>query len=251
MRQRVRRSGVPGSSSSMGRLLEALRSVLHVAFHRFTALVLLILFAPLILGLVLAIRQDSPGPAFFRCERVGLGGRTFRMLKFRKMWDGATGAGLTAPNDDRLTRLGAFLAASKLDELPQLWNVLRGDMNLVGPRPEAPEFVQAQPEAWAGIATVRPGITGLSQLAFRREGEILDPSDRVTDYLDRLLPQKLSLDALYAARRSFMLDVRILGWTVAAVVLRQDVAVHRATGRLSLRRRPVTKVVSAAMRAVD
>ena len=104
------------------------------------------------------VGHDSPGPAFFRCERVGLGGRSFRMLKFRKMWDGATGAGLTAPNDARLTRLGIFLAASKLDELPQLWNVVRGDMNLVGPRPEAPEFVRAQAEAYARIVTVRSNV---------------------------------------------------------------------------------------------
>src|SRR5947207_2395365 len=114
MRQPLRRTGSPGAASLAKRFFPALRSALHVAFDRLTALLLLVSFAPMIVGLMLAIRYDSPGPAFFRCERVGLGGRTFRMLKFRKMWDGATGAGLTAPDDARLTRLGTFLAASKL-----------------------------------------------------------------------------------------------------------------------------------------
>jgi lipopolysaccharide/colanic/teichoic acid biosynthesis glycosyltransferase len=202
------------------------------------ALVLLALAAPLILVLAVAIRLDSRGPAFFRCRRVGLGGREFSMLKFRKMYDGARGTALTAADDARFTRLGRFLARTKLDEMPQLWNVLRGDMSLVGPRPEDPRFVWLRRPEFELILGVRPGITGLSQLAFARESEILDGQDRTGDYLRRILPQKLHLDRLYAERRSFALDARILAWTAAAVILRRDVAVHRTTGSLNTRRRP-------------
>ena len=207
------------------------------------AVVLSVISLPVGLLVALAIKLDSPGPVFFRCPRVGSGGRPFGMLKFRKMYDGARGPGLTATEDDRLTRVGRVLARSKLDELPQLWNVLRGQMSLVGPRPEDPSFVATRPEDFALVLSVRPGITGLSQLAFANESAILDPDDRVTDYLDRILPQKMGLDALYACRRSLAMDIRILSWTVVAVILRRDVAVHRGSGRTTLRRRPQPSMV--------
>jgi lipopolysaccharide/colanic/teichoic acid biosynthesis glycosyltransferase len=192
---------------------------------------------PIALVVAFAIKLDSPGPVFFRCRRVGYGGRKFDMLKFRKMHDGARGPGLTAAEDGRFTRVGRVLARSKLDELPQLWNVLRGQMSMVGPRPEDPSFVADRPEDFAPILSVRPGITGLSQLAFANESAILDPDDRVGDYLARILPQKMGLDGLYACRRTLPMDVRILFWTAVAVGLRRDVAVHRGTGRTTLRRR--------------
>jgi lipopolysaccharide/colanic/teichoic acid biosynthesis glycosyltransferase len=198
--------------------------------------VLLALLAPVIVLVAAWIRLDSPGSAFFRCRRVGFGGREFGMLKVRKMHDGASGSALTAPTDDRFTPVGRLLARTKLDELPQLWNVLRGEMSLVGPRPEDPSFVALEREAYERILRVRPGITGLSQLAFTRESEILDPVDRDGDYVRRVLPQKMRLDQLYAAQRSHAMDARILLWTVAAVLLRRSVAVNRATGRLTLRR---------------
>ena len=207
------------------------------------AVVLSVISLPVGLLVALAIKLDSPGPVFFRCPRVGSGGRPFGMLKFRKMYDGARGPGLTATEDDRFTRVGRVLARSKLDELPQLWNVLRGQMSLVGPRPEDPSFVATRPEDFALVLSVRPGITGLSQLAFANESAILDPDDRVTDYLDRILPQKMGLDALYACRRSLAMDIRILSWTVVAVILRRDVAVHRGSGRTTLRRRPQPSMV--------
>ena len=197
---------------------------------------LLLVLAPLILLVAAWIRLDTPGSAFFRCRRVGFGGREFGMLKFRKMHTGASGSALTAPADDRFTPVGRLLARTKLDELPQLWNVLKGEMSLVGPRPEDPSFVALERHAYERILRVRPGITGLSQLAFARESEILDPGDRDGDYIRRVLPQKMLLDELYAARRSHAMDFRILFWTVAAVLLRRSVAVHRATGRLTLRR---------------
>jgi lipopolysaccharide/colanic/teichoic acid biosynthesis glycosyltransferase len=212
--------------------------VVKRGFDATVAAVLLAVAVPLILVLAVAITVDSRGPAFFRCRRMGLGGREFDMLKFRKMHDGARGPALTATNDDRFTRMGRFLAQTKLDELPQLWNVLRGEMSLVGPRPEDPSFTRLRRQEFELILRVRPGITGLSQLAFARESEILDAEDRTGHYFRRILPEKLEIDRVYVERRSFLLDARILAWTAAAVFLRREVAVHRGTGRLSVRRRP-------------
>ena len=202
------------------------------------AATLLVLLALPIAVLALAIRLDSPGPSFYRCRRIGFRGRAFSMLKFRKMHDDATGPALTAKGDERFTRFGRFLAETKLDELPQLWNVLKGDMSFVGPRPEDPGFVAEQAEAYERILDVRPGITGLCQLAFAKESEILDPDDALRHYLSSILPQKVGMDVLYAERRSLAMDVRILGWTFAAVALKRPVAVHRDSGQMNVRRRP-------------
>jgi lipopolysaccharide/colanic/teichoic acid biosynthesis glycosyltransferase len=199
------------------------------------AVPLLVLLTPVILFVAAAIKLESRGPAFHRCKRVGRGGRELWMIKFRKMHDGAGGPALAAAQDERFTRLGPFLARSKLDELPQLWNVVMGHMSLVGPRPEDPSFVETYSDEYEAILTVRPGITGLSQLAFARESEILDPEDRVGHYVNGILPQKIGIDHMYAARRSLRMDLRILWWTAAAVLLRREVAVHRETGHLNLR----------------
>jgi lipopolysaccharide/colanic/teichoic acid biosynthesis glycosyltransferase len=205
--------------------------------------VLLLLASPLIAVLAVLIRLESPGPAFYRCRRVGALGRPLNMLKFRKMHDGAKGPSLAAPDDARFTRLGSFLARTKLDELPQLWNVLTGEMSLVGPRPEDPAFVEMNQKAYTTILEVRPGITGLSQLAFASESDVLDPSDRLGHYVRNILPQKIGMDRLYAARRSVRMDLRILWWTARAVVAKRDVAVNRETGRLT-RRTPRTVPVA-------
>jgi lipopolysaccharide/colanic/teichoic acid biosynthesis glycosyltransferase len=166
------------------------------------------------------------------------------MLKFRKMHDGATGPALTVSEDARLTRVGRFLARSKIDELPQLWNVLRGQMSLVGPRPEDPGFVELRRADFDVILKAKPGITGLSQLAFARESELLDPADRLGDYLQRFLPQKIALDRMYVARRTIWSDLRILAWTVAAIPLRQEVAVNRQTIKLTVRRRDAASALA-------
>jgi lipopolysaccharide/colanic/teichoic acid biosynthesis glycosyltransferase len=208
---------------------------------------LLVIASPVIAVLAIAVKLDSPGSALYRCKRVGLDGRVLHMLKFRKMREDAAGPALTAPDDARFTRLGSFLAKTKLDELPQLWNVLRGEMSLVGPRPEDPWFVELHRESYNEILAVRPGITGLSQLAFARESEVLDPTDRVGHYTSAILPQKIGIDRFYAAQRSFSMDVKILWWTVRAVAAGCEVAVHRETGRLGKRaprRRNVGKVVA-------
>lgn len=207
---------------------------------------LLVLLAPVILVVAAAIKTESRGSVLYRCRRIGLGGRGFLMLKFRKMHNGASGPPLTLSSDARLTRVGRFLARTKLDEIPQLWNVLKGEMSLVGPRPEDPSFVELLAVEYRTILTVKPGITGLSQLAFAREGEILDRDDRIADYVTRLLPQKTRLDAMYALHPSLRMDLRILAWTTVAVVLRRDVAVHRNNGRLSSRQRPTVREIAVA-----
>ena len=197
----------------------------------------LLLLSPLFAAIALLVVLDSRGPVFFRADRVGFRGRPLRMLKFRKMKTGARGVALTVAGDERLTRVGAWLVRTKLDELPQLWHVLRGEMSLVGPRPESPEFVARFRADYDVILRVRPGITGYTQLAFAREGAILDPSDPQGHYLEALLPQKVGLDRLYASRVSIRRDVSILVATFMTLVLRQPVAVHRETAALSLRRR--------------
>jgi lipopolysaccharide/colanic/teichoic acid biosynthesis glycosyltransferase len=205
------------------------------------SLALLFALAP-IFGLVaLAIKLDSPGPVFYRCRRVGKRGREFDMLKFRKMADGAAGLPLTIAGDARFTRAGAFLAATKLDELPQLWNVVRGEMSLVGPRPEDPAIVAMRRDAFAPVLETIPGITGLCQLQFADESSLLDPDDRVGHYLDVLLPQKLDLDRVYAERRTFWYDVSILVWTLAAVALRREVTVDSRSGGIALVVRPAAE----------
>ncbi len=219
------------SAPFVDRIDRGLKRTIDIAFSAF----LLVLTSPLIAVLALAIRLDSPGPAFYRCRRVGLRGRALHMLKFRKMHDDASGPALSSPDDVRFTRLGSFLARTKLDELPQLWNVLKGEMSLVGPRPEDPAFVELRREAYSTILEVRPGITGLSQLAFAAETDILDADDRLGHYIDRILPQKIGMDRLYATRRSLGMDLKILWWTLRAVVGRREVAVHRKTGRLTSR----------------
>jgi lipopolysaccharide/colanic/teichoic acid biosynthesis glycosyltransferase len=125
----------------------------------------------------------------------------------------------------------------KLDEIPQLWHVLLGEMSLVGPRPEDPEFVQMMRKDYEVILQVRPGITGFSQLAFAEESNILNRDDPLLHYVYRLLPQKLAMDKIYATKQTVWLNIRILFWTVAVVLLRQSVAVHRATGEMNLRMR--------------
>lgn len=202
------------------------------------ALAVLVAALPLLALIALAIKLDSPGPVLYRVRRVGYRGRPLMMLKFRKMHADAGGLPLTARDDPRLTRVGRLLARSRLDELPQLWDVVRGRMSLVGPRPEDPSFVALHRSAYERILSVRPGMTGLSQLAFAAEHQILDERDLLGDYVSRILPQKIVLDSLYADSYRFRSDCRVIAWTVIAMLLHKPVAVHRVTGRLGIRRRP-------------
>ena len=203
------------------------------------ALALVVLAVPIVVIAVLVV-LDSPGPIFYRAERVGYRGRRLRMLKFRKMHADAQGGALTLAEDERLTRLGRRLARTHLDELPQLWHVLNGEMSLVGPRPESPTFVALFPDDYEVIPQVRPGLTGFTQVAFAREGAILDPRDPRGHYLSAVLPQKVALDRLYASRPSVIRDVKIMVAT-AVTLCGQPIAVDRTTGALTRRRRPASE----------
>jgi lipopolysaccharide/colanic/teichoic acid biosynthesis glycosyltransferase len=227
-------SNVPVAS-----VAEVLDLVAKRIFDLVVAGAMLVLLAPVAALVAAAIWLDDRGPVFYRCRRIGERGEPLEMLKFRKMRQDADGPPLSSADDDRFTRVGRILAQSKLDELPQLWNVLRGEMSLVGPRPEDPAFVAMYPAEYERIARVRPGITGLCQLAFAKEAQIIGREDHVQVYTERLLPQKLAIDLLYAERRTFLFDLKIACWTVA-VLLRKDVAVDRRSGELTFRRRRVS-----------
>ncbi len=176
------------------------------------------------LAAALWIRLDSPGPVFFRQERVGQGGRRFRIHKFRTMRTDAESLGpqLTVGEDRRITRAGTFLRAHRLDELPQFIDVLRGDMSLVGPRPEVPRYVDRYPPALrARVLAVRPGMTDPASLEFRDEAERLArAADPEREYLDVILPAKLARSADYADHASLWTDLRILARTAGVLVSR-------------------------------
>jgi lipopolysaccharide/colanic/teichoic acid biosynthesis glycosyltransferase len=232
-------------ASRMARVHDVVKRTLDVVVS-FTLLVLLI---PVALMAALLLVIDSPGSPFFRCERVGWRGRPLWMLKFRKMRpDAAPGRPITVDGDERLTRVGKWLAKLKIDELPQLWQVLRGEMTLVGPRPEDPQIVDKHWDAFEDVLEVRPGLTGLSQLAFAEEARILDIERPMEHYLDVILPQKVAMDRLYAGKRTIGLDLKILGWTAVAVVTRRPIAVNRETAEMNVRRRDVAQLATARMK---
>lgn len=186
----------------------------------------LMLLAPLFLLLGLLVKLDSSGPVFYKARRVGRGGVPFRMYKFRTMRVDAdqVGPALTFKDDPRITRVGRWLRRFRLDELPQLINVLRGDMSLVGPRPEAPEFVQLSQPIWWQVLTVRPGICGLAQLTFAiDEAAVLNNQATIdSDYLTQILPIKLNLDLRYVQQQSLLFDLRVLAQTVLLLLRQQQ-----------------------------
>lgn len=211
--------------------------------------VLLLVMLPVLVLVVVLIQVESPGSPFYRARRVGYRGRPLDVLKFRKMALDAKGLPLTLAGDARLTRIGAFMARTRVDELPQLWNVIRGQMSLVGPRPEDPRFVALHADSYQEILSVRPGITGWSQLAFADESRILDRSDPVGHYVDSILPAKVRLDCKYAEHRGLRTDIATMAWTAVAMLSRIEVAVHRESGRLGRRRRKQQAIMRAAQPA--
>jgi lipopolysaccharide/colanic/teichoic acid biosynthesis glycosyltransferase len=183
-----------------------------------------VLIAPILLAIGLAIRLDSQGPAFFRQERVGRYGRTFRIHKFRSMTVDAPARGpqLTVGNDARVTRVGGFLRRHKLDELPQLIDVLVGNMSIVGPRPEVPRYVALySPEDRNLILSVRPGITDRASIEFKDESEILGAAlDPDATYRAEILPRKLAYYRAYVQGRTFGGDIAIIVATLRALTSR-------------------------------
>jgi lipopolysaccharide/colanic/teichoic acid biosynthesis glycosyltransferase len=184
------------------------------------ALLGLICVSPIFLLIAVLIIFDSPGPIFYRAQRVGKAGRTFYLLKFRSMVTNADrhGPGITKAGDKRVTRIGLFLRRTKLDELPQLLNVLRGDMNLVGPRPEDPRYVDLYTNEQREILAVRPGITSAASLLFRYEEQLLVGSDWETTYRTQIMPQKLAIDLAYLRRRTLLTDLQLIIRTVTAMI---------------------------------
>jgi lipopolysaccharide/colanic/teichoic acid biosynthesis glycosyltransferase len=175
----------------------------------------LVLLLPLMAIVAIAIRLTSPGPVLFRQPRVGKDGKLFEILKFRTMVHRPQGAGpgVTRQGDSRVTALGRVLRRVKLDELPQLFNVFRGDMSLVGPRPDLPEFCDAVRQDLQGVFTLRPGLTGWATLHFRDEEKLLAavPEDQTARYyVDHILSQKAQLDLDYGNRASFLGDIKII-----------------------------------------
>ncbi len=187
------------------------------AFDLGVALVSLLVLAPLFLVIAVLIKRDSPGPVFYRGERVGRNGLRFRIYKFRTMIRDAErrGPGITPQDDPRITRLGRRLRRSKLDELPQLINVARGEMSLVGPRPEIQEMVDRYPPLFRRLLALRPGITSPASLAYRNEEKEIGSNP--ARYADVILPDKLAIDLRYLLHHSFWTDLRIIGQTIGAV----------------------------------
>jgi len=192
------------------------------AFDLVVAVVGLILTSPVMLAGAVAVKLGSPGPVFYSGPRVGRGGRPFAIHKLRSMRVGAalSGPPITAGDDPRVTRGGRMLRRTKIDELPQLWNVLTGEMSLVGPRPEHPDFVKGYTQEQRRLLSVRPGITGPAALAFIDEEESLKGGDPELVYVRDVLPQKLALELDYLGRATFATDLGILART-AGLVLRR------------------------------
>lgn len=190
-------------------------------FDLFFSVVGLLLLAPVFLLIAIWIKLDSAGPVFFRQVRVGRFGKPFRIFKFRTMRaEGeATGKQITVGDDARITRAGRFLRRYKLDELPQLLNVVKGEMSLVGPRPEVPRYVALYPEGLREIVlSVPPGMTDYASIEYVDENAILaDISDPETVYVERLIPLKLRNYERYVSERSFGTDIKIILATLKAI----------------------------------
>jgi lipopolysaccharide/colanic/teichoic acid biosynthesis glycosyltransferase len=181
--------------------------------------------APLFLIVALSIKLDDGGPVFFAQERVGFRGSLFRMLKFRTMVQDAEREGrlITVANDARITRAGRWLRKSKLDELPQLLNVLRGDMSLVGPRPEVPKYVARYSVDQRKVLDLVPGITDPASIAFRDEASLLvDCKNPEQAYIERIMPEKIALNLAYASKSGILRDMMVIMGTLKAIWGRGD-----------------------------
>jgi lipopolysaccharide/colanic/teichoic acid biosynthesis glycosyltransferase len=190
-------------------------------FDVIVAALALLVLSPLMLAISLAIRWTSPGPVLFRQTRMGRGLKPFEILKFRTMVVDADKLGLplTAGGDPRITPLGRLLRKSKLDELPQLINVIKGDMSIVGPRPEVPKYVELFRQEFEQILTLRPGLTDLASIKYRDESALLAAAaDPEHEYQTRVLPDKLELAKEYVERSSLWLDLWLILRTIARLL---------------------------------
>ena len=185
----------------------------------------LVVLSPLLLLTAFAVRLDSPGPVFYRAPRVGRDGVPFRLYKFRSMIADADrrGPGITVAGDRRVTRTGAFLRRTKLDELPQLINVLCGEMSLVGPRPEDPRYVAHYTPDQRQVLRVRPGITSAASLRYRNEAALLTGPDWEKTYVENIMPQKLAIELAYLQRKNLLTDLELIMLTLRAVIIHGNI----------------------------
>jgi lipopolysaccharide/colanic/teichoic acid biosynthesis glycosyltransferase len=181
----------------------------------------LLALSPILVALALAVKLTSRGPAIYRGDRIGLHGRPFHLLKFRSMYvDDNRGAAITRAGDPRVTPVGRILRKYKLDELPQLLNVIRGEMSLVGPRPESPRYTALYDAAQQRILDVRPGITSAASVQYRDEESVLTGEEWERTYIERVMPDKLRIDLAYLERRTLLTDLGLILKTIAAIVRR-------------------------------
>jgi|SRR5690606_38788062 len=195
------------------------------AFNFVCSLAGLVVLSPVLVAVAIAVRADSPGPVFYRQKRVGRGGALFDILKFRSMRvdSEAVGGPLTVGQDPRITVVGRFIRAWKLDELPQLINVVVGDMDLVGPRPEVPKFVALYDEEQRKVLRVRPGITDPASVEFRNESDMMaGHADPERLYIDVIMPRKLAINLAYLQHRNLVSDIGVIFSTLAAVARPTD-----------------------------
>jgi len=194
--------------------------MLKRVFDLLAASFALAVLSPLLVMIALLVRLDSSGPVLHKGERVGQHGRRFRILKFRSMVQAAdqVGPGITSGLDPRVTCVGRILRKTKLDELPQLFNVLRGEMSIVGPRPEDPRYVSLYSAAQRRVLSVRPGITSIASLAFIDEEALLTQVEQDEAYTRVIMPRKLELDLEYIDRMSWYLDFKLIVMTVFSLI---------------------------------
>ena len=179
----------------------------------------LLVLSPVLLVCALLVGLTSPGGVLFQQERIGRDGVPFTIYKFRSMRQDNAGLKITTSGDSRITPVGKVLRKTKLDELPQLWNVLKGDMSFVGPRPEVREYTDLYDGEQRQVLLVRPGITGLASIRFRNENELLDASDDPNrTYMEEVMPQKIALDLEYIPHASVIYDIRLILETLVTVV---------------------------------
>ncbi len=205
-------------------------------FDLFCSALALVLLSPLMLAIALLIKREDGGPVFYRGLRVGRWGKPFRVYKFRTMVVNAerVGGPSTAERDPRITRLGKALRKYKLDELPELINVLVGEMSIVGPRPEVPQYIAMLSEEESEILDLRPGITDWATLWNSDEGAVLaESADPDRAYLEKIRPTKLRLQLEYARKHTLLVDLSIVARTLVAIVLRKPPEALSVVGRQS------------------
>ncbi len=185
-----------------------------------------------------AVKLSSPGPPFFRQKRIGRGGKFFTLYKLRTMHTENNGVQLTSPKDSRIFPLGHILRRTKLDEFPQLFNVLAGEMSFVGPRPEIPAFVQHYKPQWRLILDITPGITSIGSLIFKNEENLKsEEKARETWYINEILPQKIELEMEYTKHSSLALDLYLILVTIASLLFGSSVLKRENFIRLLNRKR--------------